>query len=104
MTINLTADDPADLKSVTYVSITTDEPNRQYQESISRAAPDAKGSGVWRAKDVPAGKFRVQTYLGEDRSTFSVRGERKPGESETTVIDSPGVTTRSLTVTVASPV
>ena len=84
VTINVTADDPADLKSLSFVTISTDEPNRQYQESIGRAAPDAKGSGVWRAKDIPGGKFRVQAYFSEGRSGFSARGERKAGESETT--------------------
>jgi hypothetical protein len=99
VTISVTAEDPADLKSLSVLGLTTDEPNRQYQESIARAALDAKGSNLWRAKDVPAGKFRVQAYFGESRSSITARGERKAGESETTATLHIPAATATLNVT-----
>jgi hypothetical protein len=82
--INVTADDPADLKSITYMGVTTDQPNRQWQETVTRAAPDEKVDGAWRGKDIPAGKFRVQAGMKDERGTYSARFERKVGEAETT--------------------
>jgi protocatechuate 3,4-dioxygenase beta subunit len=107
--IEVTADDPADLKSLKYVTISTDLPNRPYQESVARAAPDATGANVWRAKDVPAGKFRVRAHFGEERHVIVARFERKPGQAETTVkLHAPAATatlnvTRAVTPPSAAP-
>jgi RNA polymerase sigma factor (sigma-70 family) len=103
--INVTADDPADLKSIQYMSVSTDEPNRMWQDSVSRAGPDAgdKTGGGWRAANVPPGKYRVTANLREDKGVVMARFERKPGEATATAKLHLPAASATLSVTRASP-
>jgi hypothetical protein len=97
--VTVSADDPADAKAIRMLSVSTDNPNQLWQESVDRAKADPGTPNVWRADSVPAGKFRVSAYTGEGRMQFVARFERKPGETETKVTLRIPAATATITVT-----
>ena len=97
--ITLQADDQAAAKSIRYLSVTTDQPNRMWQNSVSAASPEPNAADKWRAKNVPAGKFRATMHLGEDSPlSLSAPLERKAGAAETPVTLRIAKPTATLTV------
>jgi hypothetical protein len=106
--ITVAADDPTALKSIPYMTVSTDKPDAIYQDSVARAGPDAPAGANWSAKNVPVGKFRVTAHLrgaSEDVPQIQVTTffERKAGDAQTPVKLHIPRATAALTVTSTAP-